>query len=642
MTITEKIIKSHIIEETQDTIGLKIDQTLTQDATGVISYLELEALNPVRNENKFQSRGVVTSPLKTKNSFSYIDHNVSQMRPENSDDHAYLKYIAKKYKIIISPPGNGICHQLHLLYFSKPGETLIGSDSHTPTCGAVGMLCFGAGGLDVACSMAGYPYYLKKPKIVNVLLKGKLKKYLSAKDIILKLLKDLKVGGGVNKIFEYTGDIEQLDIFQRSIITNMGTELGATSSIFPSDEVTYDFLKRCGRKNVWKKILPDKDAKYDEIIELQLQELEPLIACPHSPDNVKKVKDIEGLKVDQVCIGSCTNSSLYDLILVGKVLKNKNIHPDVELIISPGSRNTIYHLLKSGFFEFLVSKGVRILEPGCGPCIGLSCVPQTGGVSLRTYNRNFVGRCGNKDAKVYLCSTEVAVASAIAGEIASPEILGENLKVFIPKDFELDKTNNFVYPSNKKVSTLKRPESIKPLPEFKPIEHKIISRVFLKLPDNISTDYILPAGSKTLHLRSNIPELSKHLFGGRLPKDDENIVVAGKNYGQGSSREHAAICSRYTGIKIVIAKSFARIHRSNLINFGILPLVFSKISDYDEISEGDLLEINNIPKILKEKNIFVENKTRKKRICLKHDLTKREIDTILKGSLINFVRDFID
>ncbi|MFN3966087.1 MAG: aconitate hydratase [Endomicrobiia bacterium] len=646
MNLTQKILQAHLIEKKDiskipagEKIGIKIDQTLTQDATGTLVYLEFESLKIDR--------------IKTKLSVSYVDHNTLQTSFENSDDHRYLKSIAQKYGIIFSPAGNGICHQLHLENFAVPGDTLIGSDSHTPTCGAIGMIAIGAGGLDVACALAGEPFYINMPEIINIVLKGKLKPWVSAKDIAFELLRMFSVKGGVGKIFEFTGPaLKYLSIPERATITNMGTELGLTTSIFPSDEITRKFFKQYNREKHWKKLEPDKNAKYDDVYEIDLEKIEPMVAAPHSPDNIKKVKEIEGIKIQQVCIGSCTNSSYRDLYLVATILRNHKIHPDVELTISPGSRSVISALELSGAMKWLINSGARILEATCGPCIGMGMAPATNSISLRTFNRNFAGRCGAKTAEVYLCSPETAIASAINGKITDPGKLGKFPKIIEPK--EIRNKTNFIYPvksekERKKIEIIKGP-NIKPLPEFHPIEDNIKTEVVLKLKDNISTDDILPAGAKILPLRSNIPAISEFTF----YRVDENfvsraketlrkniipLIIAGENYGQGSSREHAAIVLRYLGIQIIIAKSFARIHRANLINFGVLPLIFRNSDDYKKIDQNDILKLDSVHNgLLKNSYLEIKNLTKNISFITQHDLSEREKNIIMAGGLLSWIQ----
>lgn len=633
MNLTQKILNEHLIEgklEAGNEIGIKIDQTLTQDATGTMAYLELEAMG--------------IDKIKTELSVSYVDHNTLQTDFRNADDHRYLQSIAAKYGIYFSRPGNGICHQIHLERFAVPGKTLLGSDSHTPTAGGVGMIAIGAGGLDVAAAMAGEPFYLKMPEIVNVYLTGKLKPFVSAKDVILEVLRRIGVKGGVNKILEYTGPgIKELSVPERATITNMGTETGATTSIFPSDEITKKFLDAQARGNSWKPLQPDENAEYDEIIEISLDDIEPLIALPHSPGNVKRVRDVEGIKVDQVAIGSCTNSSLRDLKMVAKLLKGKKVHKDVSMVISPGSRQVILHLIESKEIEDIIKAGARILENACGPCIGMGQAAPSKGISVRTFPRNFLGRSGTKDAMVYLSSPETAVACTIYGEITDPRKLGKCPEIQLPDKFIID-DSMILPPSNnpEKVKILRGP-NIKPLPEFKPLAEILEGEVLIKLGDDITTDHILPGGAKILPLRSNVPEISKYTFSiidadfyERARKKNGGFIIGGENYGQGSSREHAAIAPKYLGIKAVVAKSFARIHHANLINFGVLPLLFKEKNDYDEIEQGDKIEIR-LDGL--KKNIIMKNITKNKEIILTHALSKREISIIKAGGKLAYIKN---
>lgn len=604
--ITEKIISSHLIEGQMvsgDQIGISIDHTLTQDSTGTLAYLEFEAMG--------------VPQVKTKLSLSFVDHNMLQNDYRNADDHKYLQAIAKKYGIVFSRPGNGICHQLYLERFSKPGYTLLGSDSHTPTGGGMGMIAIGAGGLDVAAAMAGEAFFLEMPSIIGIKLEGFLSPFVSAKDVILSLLKKITVKGGVNKILEYFGPgIETLSVPERGTITNMGTETGATTSIFPSDEVTKLFLQSQGRDNQWSELKPDKNASYSELIELNLSELEPQIALPHSPDNVKAVKNVEGLPVDQVCIGSCTNSSLRDLKMVASLLKNRKIHDQVSLIISPGSRQVLENLVTTGELLDILKAGARVIENGCGPCIGIGQAPSTDAVTLRTFNRNFKGRSGTQNAKIYLVSPETAIASAIYGKITDPRKLEHYPELNMPEKM-LIADNLFIFPSAELHSKkIMRGPNIKPLPDFLPLPNTLTGEVLLKTRDNISTDDILPGGSEVMSLRSNIPEISKHvfryldsLFSKRALKKGGGFIIGGENYGQGSSREHAALAPKYLGVKAIIAKSFARIHQANLVNFGILPLTLISKQDYKRINQGDILSINvkDLENIMSLTNVNQQN-----------------------------------
>jgi aconitate hydratase len=590
-TVAYKILESHLVSGKLipgEEIAIKIDQTLTQDATGTMAYLQFEAMGVDR--------------VKTELSVSYIDHNMLQTDYKNPDDHKYLMSVAKRYGIWLSKPGNGICHQVHLERFAKPGKTLLGSDSHTPTAGGMGMIAIGAGGLEVASAMAGEPFYMRMPKIVGVHLKGKLPDWVTAKDIILELLRRLTVKGGVGKIFEYFGEgIKELSVPERATITNMGAELGATTSIFPSDEITRAYLKAQGREEDWVEILPDPDAEYDEIIEIDLSQLEPLIACPHSPDNVVPVREVEGIKVDQVVIGSCTNSSFVDLTRAAKLLEGRKVHPDVVFAVAPGSKQALELITQNGALLTFLKAGARILESACGPCIGMGFAPPSGGVSVRSFNRNFEGRSGTPDAKVYLASPEVCVACAIAGEIIDPRKLGIPwVKVEMPERFPYG-DEAFIEPlpeeEAKKVEIYRGP-NIKPLPEFDELPESIEGEVSLIVGDNITTDHIMPAGAKILPLRSNIYAISEYVYHYVDPdfvkrakeirdqKGKANIIVGGENYGQGSSREHAALAPRFLGVRAVIAKSFARIHHANLVNFGIVPLGVQKQRGLQQVLSG--------------------------------------------------------
>lgn len=602
---SEKIIEAHLVEGKMalgEQVGLRVDHTLTQDSTGTLAYLEFEAMRVPR--------------VKTKLSLSFVDHNMLQNDFRNADDHRYLQAVAAKYGIVFSRPGNGICHQLYLERFARPAYTLLGSDSHTPTAGGMGMIAIGAGGLDVALAMAGEPFHLEMPRILGVKLTGALSPFVSAKDVILEVLRKLSVKGGVNKILEYFGEgVKTLSVPERGTIANMGTETGATTSVFPSDAVTRAFLKAQGREEQWMALEADEGAQYSEVLEVNLKEIEPLIALPHSPDNVKAMSDVEGTPVNQVCIGSCTNSSLRDLKIVAALLKDKKISDNVSLTISPGSRQVLEHLTASGELRHIVRAGARILENACGPCIGSGQAPPTDGVSLRTFNRNFPGRSGTQSAKVYLVSPETAVASALHGEITDPRKLGNYPEVSLPENFIIN-DSMFIFPSRRApVAEIVRGPNIKPLPLFQPLADRLSGEVLLKLGDNVSTDDILPGGSEILSLRSNIPEISKHAFryldpsfAGRALKAGGGFIVGGENYGQGSSREHAALAPKYLGVKAIIAKSFARIHLANLVNFGIVPLTFADEADYTGIAQGDVLELS--VKCLKEA-LCVKNVTQK-------------------------------
>lgn len=637
--MSQKIIHEHLLSgkmQINEDIGLKIDQTLTQDATGTMAYLEFEAMGIDR--------------VKTERSVAYIDHNTLQTGFENADDHRFIQSIAKKYGIYFSRPGNGICHQVHLERFAVPGKTLIGSDSHTPTAGGMGMLAFGAGGLDVAVAMGGGAYHIAMPKMIRINLYGKLQPFVSAKDIILEILNILTVKGGVGKIIEYGGSgVANLTVPQRATITNMGAELGATTSIFPSDEVTREFLKAQGREEDYRPLSADPNAVYDETIAIDLSILSPKVACPHSPDNIKNVADAGPIKVDQVCIGSCTNSSYIDLMTVAKILKNKTVHPDVSLSIAPGSKQVFNMLAKNGALATLISAGARILECACGPCIGMGQSPNSSGVSLRTFNRNFEGRSGTADGKIYLVSPETAAASAISGILTDPRTLTAIRKVEQPTTFLIN--DNMILPPASPaeapyVEVLRGP-NIKPLPVSFPLEDEICAKALLKVGDNITTDHIMPAGAKILPFRSNIPYLSKFCFAvcdkdfpERCKENKKGIIIGGSNYGQGSSREHAALVPLYLGIKAVIAKSFARIHCANLANCGILPLVFVDESIYDKVEQMDELKLVDLLGSVKDgKNITVKNITKDFEFEVQPVLSDRQRKIVLAGGLLNYTKN---
>lgn len=638
-TLAQKIIKEHLLSGDMTVgsdIGLKIDQTLTQDATGTMAYLEFEAMGVPR--------------VKTEKSVAYIDHNTLQTGFENADDHRFIQSVAKKHGIYFSRPGNGICHQVHLERFGKPGKTLIGSDSHTPTGGGIGMLAMGAGGLDVAVAMGGGAYYITMPKMVRVNLTGKLQPWVSAKDVILEVLRIMSVKGGVGKIVEYGGDgVKGLSVPERATITNMGAELGATASIFPSDEITKAFLKAQGREEDWCELQPDSDAVYDEVIDIDLSSLKPMAACPHSPDNIKTIEEIGPQKVDQVCIGSCTNSSYLDLMRVAAILKGKTVHEDVSLSIAPGSKQVYNMLALNGALGDLIAAGARILECACGPCIGMGQSPNSKGISLRTFNRNFEGRSGTADGQIYLVSPETAAASALTGVFTDPCTLGEEVKIDLPEAFLIN--DNMVTPpaleeEMDSVEVLRGP-NIKPFPTTKPLEESIEAPCALKVGDNITTDHIMPAGAKILPLRSNIPAISQHCFTvcdkefpKRAQEMKQSVIVGGANYGQGSSREHAALAPLYLGVKAVLVKSFARIHRSNLINAGILPLTFANEADYDKISQGDLLSMPDVKACIQQgRDIIIENKTTGGKITAKCELTDRTKAIISAGGLLNYTKE---
>jgi aconitate hydratase len=633
-SLTNKILSSHLVSgnlKPGEEIAIKIDRTLTQDATGTMAYLQFEAIGVPK--------------VKTDLSVSFIDHNTLQTGFENADDHKFLQTVAAKYGIFYSKAGNGICHQVNLERFGVPGKTLLGSDSHTPTAGGVGMIAIGAGGLDVAVAMGGGAFYMTAPKVVLVKLSGKLPDWVSAKDVILELLKRLTVKGGVGKIFEYGGEgVKTLTVPERAVITNMGAELGATTSVFPSDDKTMEFLKAEGRINDYAPLEADADAVYDEVIDIDLSSLEPLAAKPHMPDQVAKVSELKDIKVDQVAIGSCTNSSYADLMTVASILKGKKVHPDVSLVISPGSKQVYEMIAKNGALGDLIASGARILESTCGPCIGMGQAPRSGAVSLRTFNRNFEGRSGTKDAKIYLISVQTAAASALTGSITDPRTLGKAPEIKMPEKFDIDDSMILKPSTNPAEVEVYRGPNIKPLPIQQKLSESMGGKVLLKVGDNITTDHIMPAGSKILPLRSNIPAISKYVFepvdpgfSERALKEKGGFVVGGENYGQGSSREHAALAPMYLGVKAVIAKSFARIHFANLVNFGILPLTFENASDYDKIEQGDELHAPNILKELSErKPITFINKTKGNAgYKFQYNLTDRQIKIIKEGGLLN-------
>lgn len=640
LTLTEKILKAHIVDGEMvkgQEIGIRIDQTLTQDATGTMAYLEFEAMGVPR--------------VKTERSVAYIDHNTLQSGFENADDHRFIGSVAKKHGIYFSRPGNGICHQVHLERFGIPGKTLIGSDSHTPTGGGIGMLAMGAGGLDVAVAMGGGAYYITCPKVVKVELTGKLNSWVSAKDVILEVLRRLSVKGGVGKVIEYCGEgVKTLSVPERATITNMGAELGATTSIFPSDEITKQFLEAQKRGDVWQPLSADDDAVYDELVQINLSELKPLSACPHSPDNIKTVAELKGMKIDQVCIGSCTNSSLLDMMKVAHILKGNKVHPNVSLAIAPGSKQVLKMMADMGLLSDIIDAGARILESACGPCIGMGQSPNSKGISLRTFNRNFLGRSGTKDGQIYLVSPEVAALSAINGVFSDPTELGEMPNFKLPEVFTIN-DNMIELPEPEEtmdsVEILRGP-NIKPFPTTAPLDQTIDAPVSLKVEDNITTDHIMPAGAKILPLRSNIPAISQHCFTvcdetfpTRAKELGKSIIVGGSNYGQGSSREHAALAPLYLGIKAVLVKSFARIHRANLINAGILPLTFVNEADYDSISQGDQLLLDNVRKDIEDgkTELTILNKTTGKQIPVLCELSGRTKDIILAGGLLDYTRE---
>ena len=638
MTLAQKIIAAHKLEGdmTPGTpVALRIDQTLTQDATGTMAYLELETMGIDR--------------VKTELSVAYVDHNTLQSGFENADDHRYLQTVAAKYGVYFSRPGNGICHQVHLERFGKPGKTLIGSDSHTPTAGGLGMLAFGAGGLDVAVAMGGGAYYINMPKMFKVELTGKLRPYVTAKDVSLELLRILSVKGGVGAIVEWGGEgVKTLSVPERATITNMGTELGATTSIFPSDEVTRAFLKAQGREEDYTRLESDPDAVYDRVITIDLSALKPMIACPHSPDNVVEVSKVAGTKVDQVCIGSCTNSSLYDMLKVAAMLKGKTVHPGVSLSVSPGSKQVLRMLADCGALSDILASGARVLECACGPCIGMGFAPNSGGVSLRTFNRNFLGRSGTKDAQVYLVSPETAVAAALTGVITDPTAF-EPVEVSpMPERFTLD--DSAILPpldaEQAKTAQVLRGPNIKEFPKSKPFVDELSTRLVLKVGDNITTDHIMPAGAKILPYRSNIPFLSQFCFQvcdpdfpERAKAAGDGVIIGGSNYGQGSSREHAALVPMYLGIRCVIAKSFARIHVANLINAGILPLTFADPADYDSLSQNSHLRFRNLKAGISAGIVEMTDEATGRKISLRCDLTPRQQKILLCGGLLNYTKE---
>lgn len=639
LTLTEKILSAHLVEGEMvkgTEIGIRIDQTLTQDATGTMAYLEFEAMGVPR--------------VKTERSVAYIDHNTLQNGFMNMDDHRFIGSVAKKHGIYFSRPGNGICHQVHLERFGVPGKTLIGSDSHTPTGGGIGMIAIGAGGMDVAVAMGGGTYYITCPKVVKVELTGKLQPWVAAKDVILEVLRRLSVKGGVGKVIEYCGEgVKTLSVPERATITNMGAELGATTSIFPSDEITLEFLKAQGREDVYTPLSADPDAVYDEVVEINLSELVPMAACPHSPDNVKTVEEIGPMKIDQVCIGSCTNSSLMDMMKVAYILKGKTVHPDVSLSIAPGSKQVLSMLAENGALADMLEAGARVLESACGPCIGMGQSPNSGGISLRTFNRNFEGRSGTADGQIYLVSPELAAVSALTGVLTDPRTLGEMPEFELPEKFLVN--DNMIVPpvpeeEMDSVEILRGP-NIKPFPTSEPMPKDIDAKVSLKVGDNITTDHIMPAGAKILPLRSNIPEISKYCFAvcdetfhDRALEMGKSIIIGGSNYGQGSSREHAALAPLYLGVKAVITKSFARIHMANLINAGIVPMTFANEADYDRIDQDDELKIENIAEqIAAGDTIKVTDVTKNFTFDCKVNFSERQKAMLYAGGLLNYTKN---
>ncbi len=643
-SVARKILEKHSVEgeyEVGEEIGIKIDHTLTQDATGTMAYLQFETMK--------------LDKVKTELSISFVDHNTVQTDFKNADDHRYLQSVAAKYGIIFSKPGNGICHQVYLERFARPGKVLLGSDSHTPTAGGMGMIGIGAGGLDIAVAMAGGSFYLKVPEIIGIKLINSLPDFISAKDIILEVLRRISVKGGVGKILEYFGPgINSLIVPERATICNMGAETGATTSIFPSDQKTKEFLKLEERGNQWIEIQEGKEKDYDEIIEIDLSVLEPLVAKPHSPDNVVPISEVEGLKVDQVAIGSCTNSSLKDMLMVAALLEKKKIHKDVSLGISPGSRQVLIELAKNKGLANIISAGARILESACGPCLGMGFAPKTNSISVRTFNRNFYGRSGTKSAEIYLTSPETAIATAIFGKITDPRKLGHHPNITLPNKIEIDDSMLIDPPEDSNSVHIIRGPNIVPLPEFEPLPENLRLIVIIKVENNVTTDLIMPAGAKILPFRSNLPKISEFVFeqiDTSFPIRALNIkkqggvgvIIGGENYGQGSSREHAALAPLYLGIKTVITKSFARIHRDNLINFGILPLKFTDLNDYNKINNNDILEINGIRELLRtnKKPITVQNITNDFSFFLSHDLSERERNIILAGGKLNYTKNLV-
>ena len=637
-TLAQKIIRAHLLHGDMtpgSEIALRIDQTLTQDATGTMAYLEFETMGIPR--------------VRTELSVAYVDHNTLQSGFENADDHRYLRTVAEKHGVWFSRPGNGICHQVQLERFGKPGKTLIGSDSHTPTGGGIGMLAFGAGGMDVAVAMGGGAYYITMPRMFKVNLTGTLRPYVTAKDISLELLRILSVKGGVGAIIEWGGPgIAALSVPERATITNMGTELGATTSVFPSDDVTRAFLAAEGREEDFIPLESDPDAQYDRVIDIDLGTLRPMIACPHSPDNVVPVETLAGTKVDQVCIGSCTNSSLLDMLKVAALLKGRTVAPGVSLSVSPGSKQVLTMLADCGALTDILSSGARLLECACGPCIGMGFSPNSGGVSLRTFNRNFLGRSGTKDAQVYLVSPETAVAAALTGAITDPRTLGPMPDVTLPERFRID--DSAVLPpapadEADAVQVLRGP-NIRPFPKSRPLADALTAGLVLKVGDNITTDHIMPAGAKILPYRSNIPKLSEFCFTvcdpgfpERARAAGDGIIVGGSNYGQGSSREHAALVPMYLGIRCVVAKSFARIHAANLINAGILPLTFENPEDYDMLQQGDELRIDGIRAGMAAGRLTLTDTTRSFSCPVVCSLTGRQQDILLAGGLLNYTKE---
>ncbi|MHB0857422.1 MAG: aconitate hydratase [Anaerolineae bacterium] len=635
-SLTHKIIADHLVSGNMtpgEEIGLRIDQTLTQDATGTLAYLQFEALNLPR--------------VQAELSVSYVDHNMLQTDYRNADDHRYLQSVAARYGIYFSRPGNGICHQVHLERFAAPGKTLLGSDSHTPTGGGVGSLAIGAGGLDVAIAMAGAPFFVPMPHVILVRLEGELSPWVTAKDVILQVLRRLTVKGGVGRVIEYGGPgVATLSVPQRATITNMGAELGATTSIFPSDDTTRRFLVAQQREADWTPLAADPDAVYETEITIDLSTLEPLIARPHSPDNVVPVREVVGQPIEQVCVGSCTNSSVPELEVAATMLKGRSVHPGLSFTVSPGSKQALSMIARSGALADLVAAGARVLESGCGPCIGMGQAPSSGSSSVRSFNRNFAGRSGTADANVYLASVEVCVASALAGALADPRDLGPAPRIAPPDAFDVDDNMIVPPPADGQSVEIVRGPNIKPLPTRGPLENVIAGEVLLRVGDNITTDHIMPAGASILPLRSNIPAMSEHVFGrvdptfpARARAAGGGLIVGGENYGQGSSREHAALVPMFLGVQAVLVKSFARIHQANLINSGILPLVFADPADYDRLEQGDRLRIEDTYASLQAgRPMAVVNETRGYRFEATYDLSARQVDILLAGGQLNAIK----
>ncbi len=639
LSLTHKILRDHVAPGPLvpgEEVGIRIDQTLTQDATGTMAYLQFESMGIDR----------VAAEL----SVSYVDHNMLQTGFENADDHVYLRSVAARYGVHFSKPGNGICHQVHLERFSAPGKTLLGSDSHTPTSGGAGMLAIGAGGLDVAVAMAGGPFYLQMPKVLGVELTGTLQPWVSSKDVILEMLRRLTVKGGVGRIIEYHGEgVKSLTVPERSTITNMGAELGATTSIFPSDDQTRHYLGAQGRESAWRQFGPDAKPEYDEDMVIELDTLEPLVACPSSPDNVKPVGEVEGTPLAQVCVGSCTNSSLADLETVAAVLEGKHVAPEMDLTMTPGSRQVFEMIAKRGALASLIASGARVLESACGPCIGMGQAPPTGAASLRTFNRNFAGRSGTAGDKVYLCSPEVAAASSLTGAISDPRKLGPRPPVKLPAHYLVDDGLIFAPPADGSTVEVVRGPNIKPVPRPPPLAETVEGEVLLKMGDNITTDHILPAGAKVLPLRSNIPAISQHTltrvdpqFPARAKAAGGGLLVGGENYGQGSSREHAAITVMYLGVRAVIAKSFARIHFANLVNFGVVPLTFASAADFDRVEQGQRLRVGAVHGGLESGTLVAKSPGRDLAISLHAVFTPRQQEILRSGGLLNYTRERAD